>query len=167
MRDLFKEFVEKYKNSPQEIKEIIDSDKIQIFVDDSLKETGAHSKHKSKLISLITYRLLDVVDQNYLISELELIGLGNEKNSLSSKIENFVKETLGHNIKESVMDIEEEIKETEAVLSTLNPIRTMSGDNDLFKQEKVHSSSQFDLFGLMGKRKEGTEKTSPKWDTDN
>lgn len=67
----------------------------------------------------------------------------------------------------SPIDLNEEIKETEAVLNTLNPIRTMSGDNDLFKQEKVHSSSQFDLFGLMGKRKEETEKTSPKWDTDN
>ena len=119
MKDIFSEFIEAYKKSSQEIKQIIDSDKIAIFIDEILKDNKEYLKHKSKLISLVTYRLLEIIDQNYLIDNLKEIEI-TEPESLSSKIENFVQEALGNNKKpEEPISIDKEIKETEAVLNSI------------------------------------------------
>ena len=164
MKDIFSEFVEAYKKAPQEIKQIIDSDKIAIFIDEILKDNKDYSKHKSKLISLVTYRLLEIIDRNYLINNLKEAGI-TEPELLSSKIENFVQEALGDNKKpEEPINIDKEIKETEAVLNSMNHIRTMSGDREVAK-EAVHVSSQFDLFGLRSKKTEEKD-NSVKWETD-
>ncbi|KXJ98972.1 MAG: hypothetical protein UZ19_OD1000572 [Parcubacteria bacterium OLB19] len=164
MKNIFSEFVEAYKQASQETKQIIDSDKIAIFIDEILKDNQDYSKHKSKLISLVTYRLLEIIDQNYLIDNLKEIGI-TEPESLSSKIESFVQEALGNNKKpEEPINIDTEIKETEAVLNSMNHIRTMSGDSQIAR-ETVHVSSQFDLFGLRSKKTEEKD-NSVKWETD-
>ena len=65
---------------------------------------------------------------------------------------------------EEPINIDKEIKETEAVLNSMNHIRTMSGDREVAK-EAVHVSSQFDLFGLRSKKTEEKD-NSVKWETD-
>lgn len=65
---------------------------------------------------------------------------------------------------EEPINIDKEIKETEAVLNSMNHIRTMSGDSQIAR-ETVHVSSQFDLFGLRSKKTEEKD-NSVKWETD-
>ena len=83
-------------------------------------------------------------------------------------MEQFMKNEISSNVeiekKDEPINIDKEIKETEAVLNSMNHIRTMSGDREVAK-EAVHVSSQFDLFGLRSKKTEEKD-DGVKWETD-
>lgn len=164
MKDTFNEFIVAYKNANQDLKDIIDSEIIGIFVDELL-ENKVKNNLKSKLIVLVSNRLLNIIQNSDLINNLIEIGIPEiETKSLSSKIENFVQKTLEKNVEpEGPINIDKEIKETEAVLNSMNHIRTMSGDKEAIK-ETVHVSSQFDLFGRKDKKVNDSEET--RWGTD-
>lgn len=144
MDSQFEKFIEIYNNSSPELKNFIDSDTIGLFVE-KLISGKSYLKLKQKLIVLVTNRLLDIISEEELLASLIKIGIAStDTETLFSEIKNFIDNTAnGIGVSTVIKPIEEEIAETEAVLDTINPIRTMASDSgQVNTEEKVHASTQ-------------------------
>ncbi|MEZ4103886.1 MAG: hypothetical protein R3B60_01215 [Candidatus Paceibacterota bacterium] len=87
----FDNFLKSYKESDKNIKDIIDSDEIGIFVENILKDTP-YSGLKSKLIVITSNNLLNLISDIDLPDKLTKLAIDNKTTQvLSVKILNFVK----------------------------------------------------------------------------
>jgi hypothetical protein len=120
MNNTFSQFLAAYNQASQNIKNVIDSEEIGLFVDTLAVDPSL----KSKFLVIISNRILDLIPDSELISQLEQIGFAEPEKI--AQIKNFV--TL-KTTTTTANTISSEIAEAEAVLETLSPIRTMAGDS--------------------------------------
>ena len=148
MNDTFTNFLEAYTKAPQNVKDLIDSEEIGLFIDTLLSDTPVVVP-KQKLMVIISNRVLDLMPDSQMIEQLENIGLVEPEKI--AQIKNFVntKVSVG-----SAENISSEIAETEAALGAINippihSIRTMAGDGKVVgyqsTQENTYSSDQSNL----------------------
>lgn len=144
MDSQFEKFIESYNSSSAELKDFIDSDAIGLIVEKLISGKG-YLNLKQKLIVLVTNRLLNIISEKELLADLIKIGIAStDTETLFSEIKNFINNTAkGMGVSTVIKPIEEEIADTEAVLDTINPIRTMASDSgQVNPEEKVHTSTQ-------------------------
>ena len=160
----FEQFIEAYNKADIKIKDIIDSEQIGLFVDKLLSGTESVAL-KPRIMVLISNRILNITNNETLLKYLEtVLPDALDRKKIISEIDSFIKsltETSTDNSIDTMDTISNEITEAEAVLNSISPLRTMSSDSDISKQENVHSSSQFDLF-----RKKDNSENSPRWGSD-
>lgn len=123
MNDTFSTFLAAYTNAPQNIKNLIDSEEIGLFVDTLLTDSTTVLP-KQKLLVILSNRILDLIPDSVMFSQLEEVGLSELEKI--ARIKNFV--TLKMTAADDT-NISFEITETEATPQSLSPIRTMTGDN--------------------------------------
>jgi len=132
MNDSFSKFLAAYSDAPQNIKDLIDSEEIGIFVD-TLLTNNTPVPPKQKLLVILSNRVLDLLPDSQMISQLEEIGLSQPEKI--AQIKNFISlktaaVTTDNSILESTKtDVANEIAETEAAMEKISPIRTMAGDS--------------------------------------
>lgn len=160
----FEQFIEAYNKADIKIKDIIDSEQIGLFVDKLLSGTESVAL-KPRIMVLISNRILNITNNETLLKYLEtVLPDALDRKKIISEIDSFIKsltETSTDNSIDTMDTISNEITEAEAVLNSISPLRTMSSDSDISKQENVHSSSQFDLL-----RKKDDSENSPRWGSD-
>lgn len=139
MDSKFEEFLEAYRKASPELKAVVDSDKIGLFIDDLLKNTN-YLKLKSKLMILTTNKLLGVIKDKDLFDALQTLGVDEQTTqSIAVKIWSFIGTT---DIKNSdSQDITQDIAEAEATLNAIEPIRTTSTITPI-DQDKTYTSTQ-------------------------
>ncbi len=139
MDSKFEEFLEAYRKASPELKAVVDSDKIGLFIDDLLKNTN-YLKLKSKLMILTTNKLLGVIKDKDLFDALQTLGVDEQTTqSIAVKIWSFIGTT---DIKNSdSQDITQDIAEAEAVLNAIEPIRTTPTITPI-DQDKTYTSTQ-------------------------
>lgn len=151
----FTDFLAAYTKASQNIKSLIDSEEIGLFVDTLLTESDA-ALPKPKLLVIISNRVLDLIPDSLMISQLEEVGLSQPDKI--AQIKNFVITKTGTS---NTLNIKSEIAEAEATMETIstisasvpkppvNSIRTMASDSQVgyhSTEEKVHQSDQSHLF---------------------
>lgn len=165
MKDKFEEFIEGYKKTSPEIKSIIDSDQIGLFVEKILVNTN-YVGLKPKFGILVTERILGVTEESELSDLLIKLGISSgDIQSLLFEIKHFVDSILNKSNQKTDITTDAEviknIAEVEAVFDTLNPIRTMANDNQMIGQqykEKMHTSTQSAILN--------ESKSSGQWETE-
>jgi hypothetical protein len=160
MDNKFEEFLEAYRKASPELKAVVDSDKIGLFVDDLLKNTN-YVNLKSKLMILTTNKFLGVIKDKDLVDALESLGVDEQTTqSMVVKIWSFIGTITVKN--SDSQDITQDIAEAEAALQALEPIRTMTSDSHTPHQENTYTSTQSAILNEKIKKTEGDVDT-PKW----
>jgi hypothetical protein len=165
MKKTFDDFITAYKSASTEIKRVIDSEEIGLFAE-KLLEDKKYVNVKLNLIVLISNRLLDIIEDEDLDKDLMDIGINEtDRQSIIIKIKIFIKEILEKNQENKpgeALDINKEIKEAEAIIGALEPIRTMSGDKEATK-ENVYSSTQSSILTRLTGSNQTKSSDTPKW----
>ncbi len=146
MKDTFSDFLAAYAKAPQNIKDLIDSEKIGLFADSLLAKSAAIIP-KNKVLVILSNRVLDLIPDSLMIAQFEEIGLAQPEKI--ADIKNFVILNTA-----TTRNIASEIAETEAALGEINippihSIRTMASDGKMVgyqsTQESTYSSDQSNL----------------------
>jgi hypothetical protein len=127
MDNTFSQFLAAYSTATPEMKQLIDSEEIGIFVDTLLiGETTTNIK--PKLLVIITNRLLAITDETVIKSQV--LDLNLKDPEVLTKIQAFInsKKTFTSSSSLTPSEITSEIAETEAALSRISAIRTMARD---------------------------------------
>ncbi len=162
MDNKFEEFLEAYRKASPELKAVVDSDKIGLFVDDLLKNTN-YINLKSKLMILATNKFLGVIKDKDLVDALETLGVDEQTTqSIVVKIWSFIGTITVKN--SDSLDIIKDIAETEAARQALEPIRTMTSDSHTPHQENTYTSTQSAILNEKIKNNDSNMNT-PKWET--
>ena len=136
MNEQFSKFLSAYQIAPQPIKDLIDSEKIGLFIDTILTDATA----KPKLLVIISNHILGITKDSEMVSALETIPEINL--DIISKIKKFITDTTG-------TDVEASISEIEKMVETLPSIRTMATDGKVVGyhsvEETTHTSDQSNL----------------------
>ena len=116
MNERFSKFLNAYQTASQPIKDVIDSEKIGLFIDTILTDAAA----KPKLTITISDRILGIISDSEMVSALEKIpGI---QTDATIKIMSFINEV-------TVSDIKTSISEVEETLQNLPSIHTMATDS--------------------------------------
>ncbi len=153
---------EAYYKSPQEIKDVIDSDTIGDFTRDLVNGTG-YENQKSKIILLVASALLQTISSDEI--ESQLIRLGIEENTVKEfgpAIKKFLNILL-HSISSQLNTLPDEIAEAEAALSAIPQVRTMP--QSPAGSEPVYTSTQAAILHESTAAPAATDPSGPRWDT--
>lgn len=118
MDNEFEKFIKAYQESNQKIKDVIDSERIGLFVDELIKNTD-YTNFKSQLIVLVSNNLLGVISNTNLPDRLTELGIDSDTTqTMSVKIFSFVKSIQEEDTK---TDSQPEETETENTPITAKP----------------------------------------------
>ncbi len=167
MKNTFNQFLAAYKQAPLSLKQFIDSEEIGIFID-TLPGNELNKTNKQKLLVLISNRILNVITEEILLTELlQFVTEANEVQLIYSKIKDFVAEILKRTASTSnTTDLmSNEIAEAEAVIESLPQFRTMQ--TLASNNEAVYTSTQAAILqeGAGLPVPPPPSSNEPRWDT--
>lgn len=123
----FEDFLAAYHKAPPHIKQAIDSEAVGVFVEEKFS-TLEEPLNKGSLILLVGNCLLELINETEILETLSTLVSKEKAPILAQEIAAFVFSIKSQAGKTDGLNIEKDIAETEAALSSLPTIRTMGDD---------------------------------------
>lgn len=144
MKKDFQQFIASYSSASDEIKALIDSDKIGLFADKIVTEQ--EGTQKRDIIVSISNRILNITSDSELVDDLEQLGISSES---IAKAKAFVEQKPEIKEDTPTTSIAEDLAEIEKSLHQISPVRTMASDGKQIgyssTTEDTYSSSQSNI----------------------
>lgn len=174
MKTDWETFQTAYQNAPQELKDLVDSERIPVAVSVALQQQpGQFDRRLLTIISSLF--VLKALSTDEVLSTLEEVGVNNNLRFLADLKESLSQPTITGTEDSRIQNsnLADEIAEVEHEIESLHSVRTMAEDMQSVREEEeqTHKTSQSDILtnssGETPPSNQPQPSTTPQWGSEN